>query len=83
MPQLPDPSTARPRALRRRLNRFRQDEDGGLIIFSLYLFVMMLMIGGLAVDFMRYEITRTRLQNTLDRAVLAAADLRRRPPPLG
>jgi len=35
----------------------------------------MLMIGGLAVDLMRFETHRARLQSTLDRAVLAAASL--------
>jgi Flp pilus assembly protein TadG len=55
--------------------RFRNDEDGAMIVFGLIFFVLMLMIGGLAVDFMRFEYTRTRLQNTLDRATLAAASL--------
>lgn len=35
----------------------------------------MVMMGGLAVDLMRYEQTRTTLQNTLDRATLASASL--------
>lgn len=39
------------------------------------LVVMMIMMGGLAVDIMRYESTRTTLQNTLDRATLASASL--------
>lgn len=64
-----------PRTMPRFLARFRRDDEGSMIIFSLYLFIMMIMIGGLAVDFMRYEIVRVRLQNTLDRAILAAADL--------
>ena len=57
------------------MTRFRRDEDGTLIIFGLVLFVLMLMMGGFAVDLMRYENTRTNLQNTLDRSVLAAATL--------
>ncbi len=56
-------------------SRFRQDEDGALIIFALILFFLMMTIGGVAVDFMRYEQRRTALQNTLDRGVLAAAAL--------
>ncbi|MBC7479779.1 MAG: hypothetical protein H7317_17095 [Pseudorhodobacter sp.] len=56
-------------------NRFQRDDSGALIIFGLILFVLMLMLGGLAVDLMRYENTRTNLQNTLDRSVLAAAAL--------
>jgi Flp pilus assembly protein TadG len=60
-------------AFRAALSRFRREEDGALIIFALILFCMMVMIGGMAVDFMRYEWRRTALQNTLDRGVLAAA----------
>jgi len=56
-------------------NRFRRDEDGSLIIFSLFLLIMMLMISGMAVDLMRAETHRARLQSTLDRAVLAGASL--------
>lgn len=54
---------------------FWKDEDGSFIIFGLMLFVMMLTVGGLGVDFMRFEAQRARLQATLDRAVLAAASL--------
>lgn len=59
----------------RRAARFRRDEDGSFVVFSLFLFITMLMVGGLAVDLMRYENYRTHMQNTLDRAILAAADL--------
>lgn len=55
--------------------QFGRDESGSLIIFGLFIFILMLMIGGLAVDLMRYETHRARLQSTLDRAVLAAASL--------
>ncbi len=55
--------------------RFSKDESGAVLLFSLILFVLMIMIGGLAVDLMRYESTRTTLQNTLDRSTLAAAGL--------
>ena len=64
-----------------RLRGFCRDQDGALIIFGLMLFILMLMIGGLAVDLMRHENTRTRLQNTLDRSVLAAAALNQTRPP--
>jgi len=61
--------------LLQRVRAFRRDEGGSLIVFALFMFVLMIMIGGLAVDVMRFETTRSKLQNTLDRAVLAAADL--------
>lgn len=57
------------------LGGFRRAQDGSLTILSLLLLVLMVMMGGLAVDLMRYESTRTTLQNTLDRATLAAASL--------
>ena len=59
----------------RRLRHFRRDEGGTLVIFALMLSVLMLMMGGIAVDVMRYESRRTSLQNTLDRSTLAAAAL--------
>jgi Flp pilus assembly protein TadG len=62
-------------AFAKRVSRFRQAEEGALIIFALFLFVLMMMIGGVAVDFMRYEQQRTSLMNTLDRGVLAATAL--------
>ncbi len=57
------------------LRRFRSDESGALVIFALMLVTLMLMMGGIAVDVMRYEARRTSLQNTLDRSTLAAASL--------
>jgi hypothetical protein len=58
--------------------RFQREEDGSLIIFALVLFLLMAMMGGFAVDMMRYEQTRTALQNTLDRCTLMAASLDQR-----
>lgn len=57
------------------LHRLRKSQDGSLTILALTLFLLMVMMGGLAVDLMRYEQTRTTLQNTLDRATLASAAL--------
>lgn len=65
----------------RRLKTFRQDEEGSLLIFGLFCFVMMLMLSGVALDLMRFEERRTTLQNTIDRASLAAADLQQALPP--
>lgn len=55
--------------------RFCKDTSGNLLVFAMILFVGMAMIGGLAVDVMRFEAVRTNLQNTLDRSTLAAASL--------
>ncbi|PSK86801.1 Flp pilus assembly protein TadG [Limimaricola soesokkakensis] len=60
---------------RQGLGRLRRDESGSVIIFSLFVMVIMLVVGGLGVDTMRVEAKRNHLQSTLDRAVLAAADL--------
>ena len=60
---------------RRHLALFARAEDGGLAIWSLFMFLMMLIVGGIGADFMLNEMRRTQLQGTLDRAVLAAADL--------
>jgi hypothetical protein len=62
-------------AARRCSTRFTREEDGSLIAFSLFIFVAMLMFGGIAVDLMIYENERTHIQNSTDRAVLAAANL--------
>ncbi|MEM9971653.1 MAG: Tad domain-containing protein, partial [Pseudomonadota bacterium] len=66
------------RALQKRLWLFQRDEDGAMIIFSLAIFLVMVLFGGIAVDFMVHENERTRLQNATDRAVLAAANLDQR-----
>jgi Flp pilus assembly protein TadG len=57
------------------LGRFSRKEDGAISIFACFLILMMLMVCGIAVDLMQNEMMRTRVQNTLDRAILAASDL--------
>lgn len=59
------------------LVRFRHDEDGGVTPFILMTFLTMMLVSGMAVDFMRHEMARADLQNALDRGVLAAADVDR------
>lgn len=59
----------------REMSRFRRNDDGSLTIFSLFVFVIMLFVSGLAIDFMRTEAHRTRIQATLDRAILAASSM--------
>lgn len=46
-----------------------------MAFFMLTLFLLMLMIGGIAVDVMRFETRRVAMQQTMDRAALAAASL--------
>jgi hypothetical protein len=63
-------------AFRSRAAGMLRAEDGNIATFSVLLFALMVMVGGLAVDLMRVEQTRTGLQQTLDRCTLAAAALR-------
>lgn len=63
------------RGLRHDLQRLKRSERGSMVIFGLMVMILMLVAGGIAVDTMRSEANRTKLQNTLDRAVLAAASL--------
>ncbi|MEM8880260.1 MAG: pilus assembly protein TadG-related protein [Pseudomonadota bacterium] len=46
-----------------------------MTIFGMMMFILMIAIGGIAIDIMRYETQRAQLQYTLDRAVLAGAAL--------
>lgn len=58
-----------------RLRAFGHDEGGAIIAMTLIFFLTMLVLGGIAVDFMRFESRRAMLQSTADRAVLAAAKI--------
>lgn len=57
----------------RHLRRFRRDEDGAIVAFTLFVLLLLLASGGIAIDVMRHEMQRAQLQNTADSAVLAAA----------
>lgn len=57
------------------LTSFKDDENGSLVIFAVFMVLMIVTIGGIGVDLMRSERDRTILQHTLDRAILSAADL--------
>lgn len=59
----------------RKFSEFRSKEDGAMSIFVLFIFVMMLLFGGIAVDVMRFEMRRVALQETMDRATLAASNV--------
>ncbi|MDO6728848.1 pilus assembly protein TadG-related protein [Marinovum sp. 2_MG-2023] len=55
--------------------RFCRAEGGNATILSVYMSLAILLTTGAAIDVMRYEAVRTKMQHVLDRAVLAAADL--------
>lgn len=61
--------------LLQKVKDFRSDEHGAIAIFVLLIFVMMLLVGGIAVDVMRSEMRRVAYQQTFDRAVLAASNI--------
>ncbi|MBB3992961.1 Flp pilus assembly protein TadG [Sulfitobacter undariae] len=57
------------------LRRFAQEEDGAVTIFAIAMIMIMALIAGISFDLQRNEMRRVQIQNTADRAVLAAADL--------
>ncbi len=63
------------------LKRFARNEDGSFIIFGLFMFVLLLLACGMGLDMMRLETARVKLQTTVDRAALAAANLNQELPP--
>ncbi len=65
----------RPTTTWARAREFAKEQDGNVTIFSVYMILLILLVSGAAVDIMRFEATRAKLQTTMDRAVLAAADL--------
>lgn len=60
---------------RNTVKEFLMDQEGGITPFILIAFLTMVLVSGMAVDFMRHEMARADLQNALDRGVLAAADV--------
>jgi Flp pilus assembly protein TadG len=70
---MPRQATIRP--LARKVRSFIRDESGVMAPQILFFFFMMLLVGGVAVDLMRFEAKRVQVQQTMDRATLAAASL--------
>lgn len=62
-------------AVLNRVAPFLRNESGAMAPIMLIFFFLMLVIGGIAVDLMRFESRRVALQQTMDRATLAAASL--------
>lgn len=67
-----------PRKSRQILVGYGKDQTGSISVFALTLFLLMVMMGGLAVDLMKHEQIRVQLQNTLDRCTLMAASIDQR-----
>lgn len=63
------------RRLRSATGRIRRDEDGAIALMVAGSVMSIILVIGGSVDVYRYEMLRKRAQNTLDRAVLAAAAL--------
>ena len=57
------------------LGRFWRDQAGSMSYVAVAGSMVMMVFGGIGIDLIHAELKRTKLQNTLDRAVLAAADL--------
>lgn len=56
-------------------DRFRKDQTGHMREFYVAIITVMAIFGGVSIDLMHAELKRTKIQNTLDRAVLATANL--------
>jgi Flp pilus assembly protein TadG len=59
----------------RTVRAFLIDERGSGVVLAVFVILGMMMSFGMAVDMMRLESTRVKIQNAVDRAVLAATDL--------
>lgn len=52
---------------------FAKAEDGVMLALVMFILLSMMLVGGFAVDVMRTEMERTRIQQVIDTSVLAAA----------
>jgi hypothetical protein len=59
-------------AVQLHFQHFTKREDGTFTVFGLFVFCAMLLVAGLAVDSIRTETLRIKMQGVTDRAVLAA-----------
>ncbi|WGW03847.1 pilus assembly protein TadG-related protein [Tropicibacter oceani] len=71
--KLPAPATAS--ASGGWLGRFWADESGSMSYFAVAGALVMMVFGGIGIDMIHAELKRNKVQNTLDRAVLAAANV--------
>ncbi|MCA0956644.1 pilus assembly protein TadG-related protein [Mameliella alba] len=61
--------------LRNRLTQFASDTSGNMSYLAIVGSLVMMVFGGVGIDMMHAELKRIKVQNTLDRAVLAAANI--------
>jgi Flp pilus assembly protein TadG len=64
------------RYLSKFLADFKRDERGAFSVFLVGMFTTLILVGGAAIDLVRFEAVRSSIQFSLDRAVLAAASMR-------
>lgn len=57
------------------LGRFWGDQSGNMSFLAVTGALVMMVFGGVGIDMIHAELKRTKVQNTLDRAVLAAANM--------
>ncbi len=57
------------------IGRFLRAEDGNMSYVAIFGSIAFMTMGGIGIDLMHAEMKRNKIQATLDRAVLAAADL--------
>jgi hypothetical protein len=63
------------RAIRPFITSFSKDESGSILVIGLMFFFLMIAFSGMSLDLIRYEMTRSKIQGTADRAVLSAASV--------
>lgn len=63
-------------SMRKRALGFGRDEEGAILYLALVILMLMLFVGGMAVDVMRFESERSRVQAIADASSLAAASMR-------
>jgi Flp pilus assembly protein TadG len=81
MYKLPDQPRFPSRSQRRsatetRVKHWIRRDDGSMTIFGMFVFFAMLLVAGIAIDAMRFEHERVRMQGATDRSVLAGTMLR-------
>ncbi|MEP3276447.1 MAG: TadE/TadG family type IV pilus assembly protein [Stappiaceae bacterium] len=59
--------------LREQLRRFQREQSGSIMIITGFMIVVLIVVGGAAVDYARAVSTRSTLANAIDSATLAAA----------